>query len=222
MSWNAAWFSCTSPGRQRLSQSLSSAGPKICWADTRPALLSRKHLRGSSLKSSQYSTFFFLHLPYFLLNKRLLTKTKCPSLCPDWESSRKEELTGWHNSENTKQFNIQLFRTMSNVKTTTTSVKLTVDSLVEWRRWQSFAWPGCRAEPTHSLAAKSFLKVEKRAKTFLFPTELYTFIYRPFQHLKKKQKTNIPAEEKNQTGEMWWSQCFSVTLQIKGNQTDSI
>lgn len=33
-------------------------------------------------------------------------------------------------SENTKQFNIQLFRTMSNVKTTTTSVKLTVDSLV--------------------------------------------------------------------------------------------
>ena len=36
--------------------------------------------------------------------------------------------------ENTKQFNIQLFKTMLNVKTTvtTTSVNLTVDSLVWW------------------------------------------------------------------------------------------
>lgn len=51
-------------------------------------------------------------------------------------------------SENTKQFNIQLFRTMSNVKTTTTSVKLTVDSLVRRvNEHEDSRWPGEAAAP---------------------------------------------------------------------------
>ena len=128
------------------------------------------------------------------------------------------------NSENTKQFNIQLFRTMSKVKATTTSVKLTVDSLVEWRRWPLFAQPGCNAELAlvqHLFAVKSVFIVGKRAKTFLFSTKLYTFIYRPLQQLKKKKKHLCCREEPD-----WWDLLVPV-LQCdvenkRGTQTDCI